>query len=67
MLIDNDICDRVSHHFTENDVCSSGVCSGQVVDCSEVVCEEGDFWCALQKVLLQLVGEIDASHPRPCN
>ncbi len=54
-------------HFTGDDVCSVGVCSGTVLECEQVECEEGDFWCVLQRMLLQIVGEIDSSQSRPCN
>jgi hypothetical protein len=63
---DGTACDD-GDHFTGDDTCSAGVCRGVVIECAEAVCEDGDFWCELQKALLQMVGQIDPSQPRPCN
>ena len=54
--------------FTKGDVCSASgtVCSGTVPQCSQVECEEGDFWCELTKMLSEVVGNIDKGRRRPC-
>ena len=54
--------------FTKGDVCSASgtVCSGTVPQCLAVVCEDGDFWCELTKMLSEVVGNIDKGRRRPC-
>ena len=66
LVPDGTPCDD-DDHFTGNDICSAGTCTGEVLECSQAQCEDGDFFCLLQRVLLQLVGQIDPTQPRPCN